>query len=62
MEKNPSSSASTKVPPRSSSTGPPPGESKAKSGERPFPGGMSRLSRGLLGLAVEAEGAPVYQG
>lgn len=39
MEKNPSSSASTKVPPRSSSTGPPPGESKAKSGEKPFPVG-----------------------
>uniref|UniRef100_A0A3Q2R217 E3 ubiquitin-protein ligase RNF10 n=1 Tax=Fundulus heteroclitus TaxID=8078 RepID=A0A3Q2R217_FUNHE len=30
MEKNPSSSTSTKVPPRSSSTGPPPGESKPK--------------------------------
>lgn len=37
MEKNPSSSASNKVPPRSSSTGPPPGESKAKSGEKSFP-------------------------
>lgn len=34
MEKNPNSS--TKVPPRSSSTGPPPGESKAKSGEKGF--------------------------
>uniref|UniRef100_A0A1A8BY02 E3 ubiquitin-protein ligase RNF10 n=1 Tax=Nothobranchius kadleci TaxID=1051664 RepID=A0A1A8BY02_NOTKA len=30
MEKNPNSSTSSKVPPRSSSTGPPPGESKPK--------------------------------
>lgn len=33
MEKNPNSSSSTKVPPRSSSTGPAPSESKPKTGE-----------------------------
>ncbi|XP_075881686.1 E3 ubiquitin-protein ligase RNF10 [Nelusetta ayraudi] len=44
MEKNPNSSASTKVPPRSSSTGPPPGESKAKSDGKNN-GGSKRYSR-----------------
>lgn len=34
MEKNPNSSTSTKVPPRSSSTGPAPGETKTKTGDR----------------------------
>ncbi|XP_028269332.1 E3 ubiquitin-protein ligase RNF10 isoform X1 [Parambassis ranga] len=44
MEKNPNSSTSTKVPPRSSSTGPPPGESKPKT-ESKNNGGSKRYSR-----------------
>ncbi|KAG7241390.1 hypothetical protein INR49_025590 [Caranx melampygus] len=44
MEKNPNSSTSTKVPPRSSSTGPPPGESKPKT-EGKNNGGSKRYSR-----------------
>lgn len=37
MEKNPNSSTNSKVPPRSSSTGPAPGESKPKTGDKPPP-------------------------
>ncbi|KAM4576937.1 E3 ubiquitin-protein ligase RNF10 [Odontesthes bonariensis] len=44
MEKNPNSSTSTKVPPRSSSTGPPPGESKPKT-EGKNNGGSKRYNR-----------------
>uniref|UniRef100_A0A4W6F3S9 E3 ubiquitin-protein ligase RNF10 n=1 Tax=Lates calcarifer TaxID=8187 RepID=A0A4W6F3S9_LATCA len=44
MEKNPNSSTSTKVPPRSSSTGPTPGESKPKT-EGKNNGGSKRYSR-----------------
>nr|XP_046242578.1 RING finger protein 10 isoform X2 [Scatophagus argus] len=44
MEKNPNSSTSTKVPPRSSSTGPAPGETKAKT-EGKNNGGSKRYSR-----------------
>ncbi|XP_047447738.1 RING finger protein 10 [Mugil cephalus] len=44
MEKNPNSSTSTKVPPRSSSTGPTPGESKPKT-ENKNNGGSKRYSR-----------------
>ncbi|XP_008296105.1 E3 ubiquitin-protein ligase RNF10 [Stegastes partitus] len=44
MEKNPNSSTSTKVPPRSSSTGPQPGESKPKT-EGKNNGGSKRYSR-----------------
>uniref|UniRef100_A0A672JDV9 E3 ubiquitin-protein ligase RNF10 n=1 Tax=Salarias fasciatus TaxID=181472 RepID=A0A672JDV9_SALFA len=44
MEKNPNSSTSTKVPPRSSSTGPTPGESKPKSDGKNN-GGSKRYSR-----------------
>uniref|UniRef100_I3JYW3 E3 ubiquitin-protein ligase RNF10 n=1 Tax=Oreochromis niloticus TaxID=8128 RepID=I3JYW3_ORENI len=44
MEKNPNNSSSTKVPPRSSSTGPAPGESKPKT-EGKNNGGSKRYSR-----------------
>ncbi|XP_059193594.1 RING finger protein 10 [Centropristis striata] len=44
MEKNPNSSTNTKVPPRSSSTGPPPGDSKPKT-ESKNNGGSRRYSR-----------------
>lgn len=44
MEKNPNSSTSAKVPPRSSSTGPPPGETKPKT-EGKNNGGSKRYSR-----------------
>ncbi|XP_068167819.1 E3 ubiquitin-protein ligase RNF10 [Antennarius striatus] len=44
MEKNPNSSTSTKVPPRSSSTGPVPGETKTKT-ENKNNGGSKRYSR-----------------
>nr|XP_019949332.1 PREDICTED: RING finger protein 10 isoform X2 [Paralichthys olivaceus] len=44
MEKNPNSSTSSKVPPRSSSTGPAPGESKPKT-ESKNNGGSKRYSR-----------------
>ncbi|XP_029019527.1 RING finger protein 10 isoform X2 [Betta splendens] len=44
MEKNPNSSTSTKVPPRSSSTGPAPGESKPKP-ESKNNGGSKRYNR-----------------
>ncbi|XP_041643251.1 RING finger protein 10 [Cheilinus undulatus] len=44
MEKNPNSSTSTKVPPRSSSTGPTPGESKPKT-EGKNNGGSKRYNR-----------------
>ncbi|XP_030273379.1 RING finger protein 10-like isoform X1 [Sparus aurata] len=44
MEKNPNSSTSTKVPPRSSSTGPAPGETKTKT-EGKNNGGSKRYSR-----------------
>lgn len=44
MEKTPSSSTSAKVPPRSSSTGPPPGETKPKA-EGKNNGGSKRYSR-----------------
>lgn len=44
MEKNPNSSSSTKVPPRSSSTGPAPGETKPKT-EGKNNGGSKRYSR-----------------
>ncbi|KAM7416354.1 hypothetical protein PAMA_018430 [Pampus argenteus] len=44
MEKNPNSSTSSKVPPRSSSTGPAPGESKPKT-EGKNNGGSKRYSR-----------------
>lgn len=44
MEKNPNSSSSTKVPPRSSSTGPTPGETKPKT-EGKNNGGSKRYSR-----------------
>ncbi|XP_042344319.1 RING finger protein 10 isoform X1 [Plectropomus leopardus] len=44
MEKNPNSSTNTKAPPRSSSTGPPPGDSKPKT-ESKNNGGSKRYNR-----------------
>ncbi|XP_022612014.1 RING finger protein 10 [Seriola dumerili] len=55
MEKNPNSSTSTKVPPRSSSTGPPPGESKPKT-EGKNNGGSKRYSRKREPSFPKAEG------
>uniref|UniRef100_A0A3Q3AFH4 E3 ubiquitin-protein ligase RNF10 n=1 Tax=Kryptolebias marmoratus TaxID=37003 RepID=A0A3Q3AFH4_KRYMA len=57
MEKNPSSSAGTKVPPRSSSAGPPPGESKPKA-EGKNNGGSKRYSRKREPSFPKAESFP----
>lgn len=55
MEKTANSSTNTKVPPRSSSTGPLPGETKAKTGEllvHIVGHGSVLAARGLRGLAA----------
>ncbi|XP_022052580.2 RING finger protein 10 [Acanthochromis polyacanthus] len=57
MEKNPNSSTSTKVPPRSSSTGPQPGESKPKT-EGKNNGGSKRYSRKREPSFPKAESFP----
>ncbi|KAM9392721.1 E3 ubiquitin-protein ligase RNF10 isoform 2-T2 [Pholidichthys leucotaenia] len=57
MEKNPNSSTSTKVPPRSSSTGPTPSESKPKS-ESKNNGGSKRYSRKREPTFTKAESFP----
>uniref|UniRef100_A0A3B5R061 E3 ubiquitin-protein ligase RNF10 n=1 Tax=Xiphophorus maculatus TaxID=8083 RepID=A0A3B5R061_XIPMA len=57
MEKNPSSSTSNKVPPRSSSTGPPPGESKPKT-EGKNNGGSKRYNRKREPSFPKAENFP----
>ncbi|XP_043967639.1 RING finger protein 10 [Gambusia affinis] len=57
MEKNPNSSTSNKVPPRSSSTGPPPGESKPKT-EGKNNGGSKRYNRKREPSFPKAENFP----
>lgn len=57
MEKNPNSSTSTKVPPRSSSTGPTPGESKPKT-ESKNNGGSKRYSRKREPTFTKADSFP----
>lgn len=68
MEKNPNNSTNTKVPPRSSSTGPAPADSKPKTGESTYQHTHTRFSNlmcayeakhslpcGLLGPSSSAE-------
>uniref|UniRef100_A0A665SZP2 E3 ubiquitin-protein ligase RNF10 n=1 Tax=Echeneis naucrates TaxID=173247 RepID=A0A665SZP2_ECHNA len=57
MEKNPNSSTSTKVPPRSSSTGPTPGESKPKTDGKNN-GGSKRYNRKREPSFPKTEGFP----
>ncbi|XP_015230072.1 PREDICTED: RING finger protein 10 [Cyprinodon variegatus] len=57
MEKNPNSSTNTKAPPRSSSTGPPPGESKPKA-EGKNNGGSKRYNRKREPSFPKAESFP----
>lgn len=57
MEKNPNSNTSTKAPPRSSSTGPPPGESKPKT-EGKNNGGSKRYNRKREPSFPKAESFP----